>query len=180
MEHVLIKPEAPGIHASRFGFHPCSWQVCQMLKRLNYHQERAWRQFRHWQRWQRKHPRNRMQRAPIYGKAQDRNGVVIKPGIYKIGWQIGGPIPEPTLHPDFVQRQTVRDEQLSLDHSRPVMTESAAFFWRQAITEDYRNARTPRASGSEVRPLLMDPSEIRSLLLTIEPGWSLEKVEKSA
>ncbi|MEK6235102.1 MAG: hypothetical protein N2C14_10340 [Planctomycetales bacterium] len=64
---------------SRWGYHPCGYDVFLMLKRLR---SRYWRtvyEFHCWNRWRRKDPKNRRGAEPLYCKDFVENKTWFKP-----------------------------------------------------------------------------------------------------
>jgi hypothetical protein len=152
---MQVAQVTPGVYQSKWGFHPCSVETCRLLKRLNHHRYKAWVAFRHWQRWDRKLPHNRVERRWI----RDEKG-------QKIGSEIVGPRRAPKLCPMFT----------TLDWAGRVK------FCDNSIEDDYKNARTPRSSPSEVRPTALRVDEILKMLEELEgpaekemPSWQQGK-----
>ena len=71
---------------SRFGYHPCDYELYLKLKFLHKHYWIAVRQFHHWHRWFRKEPQNRIGPEPKYCSAFVENRTWAKP--VKAGFKI--------------------------------------------------------------------------------------------
>ena len=56
----------PGVHRSRHGFHPCSYETYRKLKYLRKQYWQTLYQFHHWYRWDRKQPQNRIGPEPKF------------------------------------------------------------------------------------------------------------------
>lgn len=77
---------------SRFGYHPCSYELYLKLKYIYKHYWNALSDYSNWERWNRKYPHNRViRKRKTNAKGQ------------KIGYEIVGPRPEPTYCPFFVK-----------------------------------------------------------------------------
>ena len=55
-----------GTHRSRFGFHPCTFEIYRQLKYLHRRYWETLRQFHTWHRWNRKRPENRIGNEPKF------------------------------------------------------------------------------------------------------------------
>ena len=53
-------------HRSRYGFHPCTFEIYQQLKYLHRRYWETLRQFHNWHRWNRKRPENRIGNEPKF------------------------------------------------------------------------------------------------------------------
>lgn len=108
------------MNKSRFGFHPCNYEVYKILKQLSYWYLDALRRKASWLRWKNKQPQNR-----VY--------ITRGAGGIKI---IGEPRPEPPW--------TDRDEKLKKELEKiQVVAE-----YRYARTPFAREIRTPAAGNS--------------------------------
>lgn len=140
------------VHRSRWGHHPCSWEMFQKLKKLNKAYQRAYRQFLQWNRWHRKEPQNRVLRRSI---RNDKG--------WKIGSEVVGPRPEPFLHPLFTRRSMERDVVESTVLGREIENETVGFVLLP-VQEDLWNARHPVATPEELKPLQLSEREVDDLL----------------
>jgi len=64
---------------SRYGFHPCDYQLYSKLKFLHRHYWETLRQFHNWHRWYRKESQNRIGREPQYCPCFVDNEPWVKP-----------------------------------------------------------------------------------------------------
>jgi len=139
------------VFQSRWGFHPCDYETFQLLKKLNFHFERARRRFAEWKRWKRKLPHNRVLRSTI----RDAAG-------RKVGTEILGPRPEPVLSPVFCERVMIVRVGAPAGERVRLLYED--------LPEVYREARRPKASREEVRPLRYSAETLRQLVRLVEAG----------
>jgi len=141
------------VHQSRWGWHPCDYATFRLLKRLHRACEEARRRFAAWQRWHRKMPRNRVVRRWL----RDGQG-------RRIGCEVVGSRPEPSLSPLFCVRRLVpsywSEDGKPLQEARLV---EDVVFGDLGIVEAYRTARKPAASPEEVRPLPFTGQELQQL-----------------
>lgn len=135
----------------RWGFYPCSYELYRKLKRLNYLCLLARQRLAAWERWNRKLPENRILRK--YTSYQSQTD-----GRWYREMTVLGPMPEPELAPGVAGTFDLR----LLD----------------VIYTDYRNARFPKASAAEVKPLTLSESKIDSLLASLEE-WAQQQVAKA-
>lgn len=126
----------------RWGFHPCSYELYRKLKRLNLLAFAALRRAAQHERWERKDPQNR--RIFVGCKGYDKP--IKKREVSKIN-RVYKPWPEPVLAP--IDRDMV-----------------------DLIAADYRNARTPVAEESQVKPLILNEQRIDSLLAAMEKWYA--------
>ena len=68
-------------HRSRYGYHPCNFEIYRKLKFLHKHYWIALRQFHTWHRWYRKQTQNRIGPEPTYCPVFVKNEAWIKPVI---------------------------------------------------------------------------------------------------
>jgi hypothetical protein len=143
---------------SRWGWHSCDYATFLLLKKLHAAYWRALPQFATWQRWHRKQPQNRVLRRRI----RDGQG-------YKIGVEVVGPWPEPTLSPVFCTRRQVLTHWD--ENGKPLKEgrfREEVVFDDHGIPEKYRTARRPAASEEQVQPLGITQEELQILLRRIE------------
>jgi hypothetical protein len=140
------------VYQSRWGYHPCDFETCQRLKKLNALYEQARRTCADWQRWARKAPANRVIRRWL----RDESG-------RKVGSEVIGPRPEPKLSLLFCTRSFVGKG----DKLRPQVT----FHFPWNVTDLYRVARTPAITPERVQPLPWTREELRQLVAEGEK-WS--------
>lgn len=126
-------------HQSRWGFHPCSYELYLKLKKLNILCQKALRQIAIWERWNRKDPKNRRRFVGVKGMP----GVLLrKRDVSKIS-RLYEPIPEPP-YPPIDDLETI-----------------------ELVASDYHNARTPVVVG-DVKPLVLNNQKIDRLLNLFE------------
>lgn len=157
---TVLRVETVRVYTTRWGFVPCSYEVYLLLKELHGRYQKALRQFRAWQRWHRKAPHNRVVRERLRD-AQGR----------RCGCRIVGPRPEPGCCPVFTRWQTLRPNAFCGNPAERTVFSFAheeEMGWQ--IIAAYRQARTPRATSAEVRPLEMPESEIRELVEKLRAG----------
>lgn len=144
--------------SSRWGWHSCDYTTFLLLKKLHAAYWRALRQFATWQRWSRKRPQNRVLRRRV----RDSHG-------HKIGVEVVGPWPEPSLCPVFCTRRQVLTPWN--ENGKPLKEgrfREEVVFDDLGIPDKYRTARRPAASEQEVQTLGITPEELRILLKRIE------------
>jgi hypothetical protein len=139
------------IHSSRWGWHPCDYATFRLLKRLHRACEEARRQFAAWRRWRRKMPHNR-----VVGRwLRDEQG-------RRIGFEIVGPLPEPTLSPLFCLRKLTPSfwsaDSKPLQEARLV---EEVVFDDRGVLDTYRTARKPASSPEQVQPLAIAVEEVQ-------------------
>jgi hypothetical protein len=137
------------MHRSRWGWHPCDYETCRLLKRVHAYCLQARRGFAEWQRWRRKQPQNRVIREPV----RDEQGS-------KVATRVVGPWPEPVLCPVFCTKAP------RVAHAGPIG--DGVLFCDHGIPEAYRAARTPLAGPEKVRSLSVSSEELRRLLARLE------------
>lgn len=166
----VLAPQIEIVTKGRHGYYPCNYEVFQVLKKLNKHEMRAWRQFKAWLRWRRKAPHNR----------------VIRPGIYndkgqKIGYEPGQPRFAPFLNPFFLSFSGGKDGAVTpakLDYCTYYIGRTVKFK-QTSIKENYRNARMPCKRPSEVLPLTIPIKRLRRWLAELEAIEGLEVKARS-
>ena len=128
----------------RWGWYACDKETYKKLKRLNYLLFLHQRVSAAYDRWAMKDPQNRI------SKKWSRNDKG-----QKIGYTLGEVIPEPKKGCDaFNERvQTGKWTYVSIS---------------SLICEDYRNARYPKATAEEVKPVVLIADKIDNLLKTAE------------
>jgi hypothetical protein len=137
------------VFQSRWGFHPCDYETFQLLKRLHALFEHARRRFAEWKRWKRKLPHNRVLRRVI----RDAAG-------RKVGTEVIGPRPEPELSPVFCER-------LMIVRGGAPAGERVRLLYED-LPEAYREARRPKATSEEAKPLRYSAETLRELLRHVE------------
>lgn len=143
-------------HKSRFGFHPCSYEMFLKLKALNRMYWEALHQQAAWHRWERKEPHNRVIRPRI----RNSKGEVVAYGATI-------PRPEPKLN-SFLEKvtyQTRQDRQgqwqrTAISREKVVFKEG----WGKVLS-DYSNARYAKPTPEEVKPLELSIEQIDKLLM---------------
>lgn len=148
------------VHRSRWGYHPCSYETFQLLKRLNALYEKTLRRLGEWKRWSRKQPQNRVRRQ----KVRDGQGNCV-------GMQILGPWPEPALCPVFCKRGEVIRRHGDLAGGGAI---TVVQLLHRDIPDVYRAARTPVSSPEQVAPLGYGAEELRALLIEAEAWYCQE------
>lgn len=133
------------VHQSKWGFHPCDWETSQKLKRLSKAYQQGLRQQAAWNRWSAKLPHNRVIRRWKRNEQGQR-----------IGYEIVGPAPEPKLNRLMTY----------LNQNRASYSISGQWgaLYPIDITAEYRKARTPAPTPEAVRPLLLTPDQINTLI----------------
>lgn len=121
------------VHQSKWGFHPCSWETCQKLKRLSIAHQQSLREDAALTRWEAKLPHNRVLKRWKRNEQGQR-----------IGYEIVGPSP------------------------RPVVKNTATLNCRHNVLSEYQNARRPKKTAEDVRPLNLTVAEIDALLEQIK------------
>ena len=143
---------------SRWGWHPCDYATFVLLKGLHAAYWRAVRRHAAWQRWRRKLPHNRVLRRRI----RDEQG-------RRVGAEVVGPWPEPSLPPLFCTRRQVLTHWS--EDGKPLKKgrlKEEVVFDDLGIPEAYRAARCPAASESEVLPLRLTAEDLRRLAAEVE------------
>jgi hypothetical protein len=141
------------VQRSKWGWHPCDRSTYLLLKKLNRLCEKAQRQHAAWHRWNRKAPHNRLVRRTLL----DGNGS-------RIGREVVGPQPEPTLTAPFCIRRQVLSRWG--EDGRPLKTGrlvDTVEFHDHGVPEAYRLARHPKATPEEVEHLPLSQEEVRRL-----------------
>lgn len=154
MSNVEVRAEvAPGIHQSRWGYHPCDYATFAALKKLHARYMKAVTGFHSWKRWDRKQPQNRIERRTI----RDADG-------RKVGREVVGPRAEPPLCPVFVEavEKMVWDWDGKKSVKKPVVVRQlspSGEHVRECLACCY-----PVASPDGVRHMPLKPAEIHELL----------------
>jgi hypothetical protein len=112
---AMTDAKVPEVHKSRFGFHPCPWEVFAKLKCLHRWYWQTVREFAAWKRWERKLPTNRVIRRWI----RDASG-------RRVGCEGVGPRPEPTYCPAFVRHGKANDNGFVGDYQNARMPRAVA------------------------------------------------------
>ena len=115
------------VFQSRWGHHPCSYDVCRKLKEIGKYYHRARHAYYDWVRWARKDPQNRVIRK--YHRDADGR---------KCGFEVVGPKPEPQRCPLFLVTKKYGGTEFGGEG--------------ELFVEAYKNARHPR-SEENVQPL---------------------------
>lgn len=133
---TALKIEKKEVFQSRFGFHPCDYELYKKLKFIH----KCYYQMLHdaaaWERWNRKEPQNRVIRRWI----RNDEG-------HKVGHEIVGPAPEPQVFWD-------------LQHETRL--------FKGAWVRDFQNARMPKKTPEEVRPLEHSIDEINRMYFRLK------------
>ena len=127
------------VFQSKWGFHPCNYDIFLKLKKIHKEYYRAVRQLANYDRWNRKDPKNRVIRK---WKRNDMG--------QKIGCEIVGPRTEPYINPVFAETVV----------SRWSGTFKVIRF--SNIIDDYNKARMPKLR-SNVEQLSMTNEQINEL-----------------
>jgi hypothetical protein len=144
---IVIGEVSPGIWRSRWGYHPCSPETYQMLRRLKKEYWRAVAQEATWQRWDRKEPQNRIARKVLrdaLGRRCGYDGII-------------GNIPEPKTSDVFTSctnEKRVRTYKNTVK-GKEVITQ-VPYYARVVDDHGLRAALVrcmPVATAAEVKPL---------------------------
>lgn len=137
-------------HQSRWGYHPCDYQSFLKLKEAHKLLLDAIRRVRAWERWDNKDPQNRVDWEVI----RDDSG-------RKIGKRPSGPRPEP-LAPVFLRYRFSMPEIVRLQFA----VQQAPNLY-EAVLLAYQQARTPVASPSHVKPLIL-PHDLDEIVTALQ------------
>lgn len=138
------------VFQSRFGYHPCDKETYLKLKRLKKVFYEELKRFADWNRWNRKQPQNRVIRKWIRNETRQ-----------KIGCEIVGPRPEPSLPKVFIARKKVYN-------TTGAGFENGMYNYRwtlddYGLSEEIYNCR-PKSSPQDVKPMRMTIEQIDELL----------------
>lgn len=156
VEVVQITKWVSGVHQSRWGYHPCSYETFCKLKQLAVVVQKADRICHQFQRWFRKSPRNRVARPRIYND----NGWVIG-----YGDPVSIPEPRQPSRTLVVKRSrssrvdvngTIHDAKVSVKRLKLTMV-------AQVILDCRAIASKPKPSQDKVTPLLLSELDINRL-----------------
>ncbi len=133
------------VNQSRWGFHSCNRETFLKLKKLQNFYWKALRKQAEWNRWNRKEPQNRLLRKWFRNEKNQ-----------KTGFEIIGPKPEPKVYPVFKKWKNyyLPDGSHALDD--------------MGVLADYTNARTPRKTLEEVKPLKFSIEKIDKMISELE------------
>ena len=131
------------VYQSRWGFHPCSYEIFLKLKKLNGLYFKALQMRGEWERWDRKEPQNRV----ICKTKRDELG-------RKIGKEIVGPRLEPNIDNIFLKKQHV--------NSRWYGEYDIVAISGIDIMKEYQKAKKPRKED-EVEQLTITEQGINEL-----------------
>lgn len=125
------------VHQSKWGFHPTSYETSKKLRFINKVFAHAQRNASSWQRWERKDPHNRIVK-------NRKTGEVI-------------PLPEPVVCEFFHDKKPTRRSSYNNCKIPPTC-------FTNGLGEHFlylsRQARTPVANASDVKPLDFDDAKI--------------------
>ena len=110
----IAAANAPEVHKSRWGFHPCTWKTFWKLKLIHKWYWQTAHAYANWKRWQRKLPQNRIIRRWI----RDTSG-------RRIGYEVVGPRPEPAYCPAFVDQGGLTDQGFLADYQNARMPQTS-------------------------------------------------------
>lgn len=136
----------------KWGYYPCDWETYRKLKAINLAYFKALKSKRRWERWDAKDPKNRICR----GKLKDSSGKVV-------GYQAPHPMPEPEICPIFCKKVTKKVFQDRYGKYDKKGFDVSYIEIEDSPYEDYRNARYPKATAEEVKPLFMSMDRINRL-----------------
>ena len=143
------------VHQSRWGHHPCSYDVFMKLKLLNKLYSEAIRNKAQWERWNRKDPHNRVTRKKIRNSAGE-----------VVGYQAPEPMSEPELCPTLEKlKKKVDFDKNGKYYKEGIELEFVEFRNNklQLIPDIYREARYPKESPDDVKPMKLSLKEIDEL-----------------
>lgn len=158
---------------SRWGYHCCSYNTYQVLKKLNALCEKARCQFGSWKRWARKNLRNRSVYKYVRSiKDFTYKGKVV-PANSKTGRQYMGQQQEPFTNPYFIidtnspnNPFTRGNKELYIPVAEDVMTPGRfKVFIDRGIPAMYKQARTPVPFKEMLVPLPYDILDLDKMLL---------------
>ena len=89
-------------HRSRYGFHPCTFEIYRQLKYLHRRYWETLRQFHTWHRWNRKRPENRIGNEPKFCEVFVENRPWAKP-VMRNGQQAFKLYPKTVLEHDVIR-----------------------------------------------------------------------------
>ncbi len=146
---------AKEVHMSKFGFHPCSYEVYLKLKELKKLFWLAAYQYGAWRRWERKEPQNRFYWNNLHGS---REGASKERSDRPILEPLRCPVWQPLCRWD-----------------------SNARLNDKGLLEAYEAARMPQKNATDVKPLGLTVEEIDALLAQAREWWAeIEKARKAA
>lgn len=130
-------------YQSRWGWHSCDHETYLKLKKLKKLYFKALHRNAEWERWVRKQPQNQVLRKWFRNdKGQ------------KTHFEIVGPMVEPKIYPVFGGKRYVPKGEHALND--------------MGVLDAYNNARTPRATPDEVKPIGLTIEQINNMLAHLE------------
>lgn len=139
------------IFETKWGYVPYSYEDYKKLKRLNFIFQKARVGAAQWKRWVRKAPHNRLQRTAIRNEQGQ-----------KIGYEIGGPLPEPAVCDLFSTKLVdVNRNPLGRWFEGHIKTDDT-------VEIEYKKSHRPLPTEEEVPETKMSSSDIDQLLKKAE------------
>ena len=148
----IVSP-VPGVHQSRFGFHPISKEQSKKLRFLNGVYQKALGRAAAWKRWYAKAPHNRV----IKQRVRDANGQVV-------GYKDPVPWNEPAVCPIFSSLKTTKTlYHPTLGYHKDGIDLTEVTTIDLDIPACARSARMPAPTQEAVKKLSLTPSQIDAI-----------------